>query len=118
MRKMLAAVTVVVFAVGIYSYFRDRESLKIKNEMLRLVDDLDLSSQQRDRARGMVELAHNSVFAQSLDLSRERGRKFDAKLYQEEMFSRMIAQALSEDADLAERLSTQQRHHDLVVNEN
>lgn len=115
---MLAVVTVAVFAVGFYSYFRDRQSLKIKKEMLRLVGDLDLSSHQRDRARDMVESAHSSVFALSLDLSRERGRKFDPKLYQDEMFAHMIAQSLSEDADLAERLSTQQRHHDLVVSEN
>jgi hypothetical protein len=118
MRKLLAVVTVAVFAVGIYSYFRDRESLKIKTEMLRLVDDLDVSPKQRDRVRGIVESAHNSVFERALDLSRERGHKFDAKLYQDEMFARMIELARSEDADLAERLSTQQRHHELVVSEN
>ena len=117
MRKLLAVVTIAVVTVGTYTYSRDRESLKIKNEMLRLVDDLELSPQQRDRARGMVESAHNSVFASALDLSRERGHKFDARLYQEEMFASMIAQARNEDADLAERLSTQ-HHHDLVVSEN
>ena len=117
MRKVLAVVTVVVFAVGIYSYFRDRESLKIKSEMLRLVDDLDLTPPQRDRARGMVETHHLSVFARALNLSRERGHKFDAKLYQDEMFARMIEQSRSDDPDLAERLSTQQRHHELIVSE-
>lgn len=117
MRKVLAIVTVAVFAVGIYSYFRDRESLKIKSEMLKLVDELDLATQQRDRARGMVESLHASVFARSLDLSRDRGKKFDARAYQDEMFARMIERARVEDADLAERLSTQQRHHELMVSE-
>lgn len=118
MRKILAVVTVAVFAVGIYSYFRDRESLKIKKEMLRLVGDLDLTNDQRARARGMVESLHVSVFARSLDISRDRGKKFDAKAYQDEMFARMIERAKTADADLAERLSTQQRHHELVVSEN
>lgn len=115
---MLAVVTVVLFAVGIYSYFRDRESLKIRNEMLKLVGDLDLSEAQRARARGMVESLHASVFARSLDISRDRGKKFDAKAYQDEMFAQMIERAKIEDASLAERLSTQQRHHELVVSEN
>ena len=118
MRKVLAVVTVAVFAVGIYSYLRDRESLKIRSEMLRLANDLELTPPQLNRVRGMVESMHNSVFARALDLSRERGRKFDAKLYQEEMFARMIERAKVEDADLAERLSTQQKHHELVVSEN
>jgi len=46
------------------------------------------------------------------------GKKFDAKAYQDEMFARMIERAKTADADLAERLSTQQRHHELVVSEN
>ncbi len=117
MRKALAVVTVVVFAVGIYSSFRDRESLKIRGEMLRLMNDLDLTPPQLSRVRGMVESMHNSAFARALDLSRDRGRKFDAKLYQDEMFARMIERAKSEDPNLAERLSTQQTHHELVVSE-
>lgn len=117
MRKALAVITVAVFAVGIYSYFRDRESIKIKSEMLRLVNDLELSPPQLNRVRGMVEALHNSVFAGAMDVSRDRGRKFDAKRYQEELFTRMIELSQSDDPDLAERLSTQQRHHELVVSE-
>jgi hypothetical protein len=85
--------------------------------MLRLANDLELTPPQLNRVRGMVELMHNSVFAQALDLSRARGRKFDATLYQEEMFTRMIDRAKGDDPDLAERLSTQQKHHELVVSE-
>ncbi len=117
MRKVLAIVTVVVFAVGIYTYIRDRESLKIRGEMLRLMNDLELTPPQLNRVRGMVESMHNFVFARALDLSRERGRKFDAKLYLDEMFVRMIERAKADDPDLAERLSTQQRHHELIVSE-
>lgn len=118
MRKVLAVVTVVVFAVGIYSYIRDRESLKVRSEMLRMMNDFELSAPQLNRVRAMVESMHNSVFAHALDLSRDRGRKFDVKLYQDEMFARMIERARADDPDLAERLSTQQKHHELVVSEN
>jgi len=117
MRKILAIVTVAVFAVGFYSYFRDRESLKIKKEMIRLVGDMDLTPSQQDRSRGMVEALHNAVFVHALDLSRDRGKKFDAKAYQDEMFARMIERAKTEDPELAERLATQQKHHELVVSE-
>ena len=117
MRKILAIITVAVFAVGFYSYYRDRESLKIKKEMIRLVGDMELTPAQEDRSRGMVESLHVSVFGHALDLSRDRGKKFDAKAYQDEMFARMIERAKSEDPDLAEQLSTQQKHHELIVSE-
>ena len=118
MRKVLALVTIAVFAAGFYSYFRDRESLKIKREMLALVGDLELTPEQANVARNMVESLHTAVFARALDISRDRGRKFDARAYQDEMFARMIDRAKADDVDLAERLSTQQKHHDLVVSEN
>lgn len=118
MRRALAVITVAVFSMGIYSYFRDHESAKIKSEMLRLVNDLDLTPGHLNQVRNMVEMLHDSAFADALDISRDRGQKFDARLYQDEMFARMIAQTRGPDPDLAERLSTQQRHHELVVSEN
>lgn len=118
MRKLLAVVTVAVVGVGVYAWLRDRESVKIRGEMLRLVNDLELTPSQLSMTRGMVESMHNDVFARALDLSRDRGRKFDSKLYYEEMFARMIERAKTADPDLAERLSTQQPHHELVVHEN
>lgn len=117
MRKALAVVTVAVFTVGIYTYFRDRESLKIKKEMLALVGDLELTPDQHNRARNMVESFHNDVFAHAMDLSKAQGHKFDARAYQDEMFARMIARAREQDPVFAERLSTQQKHHDLLVQE-
>jgi len=118
MRKVLAIITLAVFAVGIYATIRDRQSRNVKSEMLRLVGDLDLTPQQHDRVRGMVETEHDFIFDRALDLSRHRGHKFDAKEYQDEMFARLIERAKGEDPDLAERLSTQQKHHELVVSEN
>jgi len=117
MKKVLAIITVGVFAVGLYSVIRDRESLKVKDGMLKLVDDLELTVPQRARVRLLVEAEHVAVFDKSLDLSKSRGAKFDAKLYQDEIFSRIIAHTRSDEPELAEKLSMQQRHHELVVRE-
>lgn len=117
MRKALAVVTVAVVAMGIYSLIRDRESLEIKREMLRLVNDLDLTPPQRGRVRLLVEAEHVAAFRRSMDISRSRGDRFDAKLYQEEMFTRLIAHIRDDDPLLAERLSEQQKYHALVVRE-
>ena len=118
MRKLLAVITVGVFAVGVFSVIRDRESLKVKSEMLNLVDDLELTSAQRARVRMLVEAEHGAVFGMALDPSRSRGDKFDAKKYQDEMFRRIIAHTRLDEPELAEKLSAQQPHHELIVSEN
>lgn len=118
MRKLFAGVVLVAFAVGFYAYRQGGASVKVKSEMLRLVDDLKLSPEQHEAARRMVELHHEAVYGDALDISRDRGRKFDASLYQEEFFRRMIDQARQDgDAELADRLSAQRNDIRLVVTE-
>jgi hypothetical protein len=118
MRKLLAGVVILAFAIGFYAYRHGGASANIKIEMLRLVDDLKLSPEQHEAGRRMVELHHEAVFQNATDISRDRGRKFDARLYQEELFRRMIDQARQDgDADLANRLSAQRNDIQLVVTE-
>ena len=118
MRKLLAGIVIVAFAIGFYAYRQGGASANVKSEMLRLVDDLHLSPEQHEAARRMVELHHEAVFNDATDISRDRGRKFDTRLYQEEFFRRMIDQARQDgDADLADRLSAQRNDIQLVVTE-
>ncbi len=118
MRKLLAGIVIVAFAIGFYTYRQGGASVNVKTEMLRLVDDLNLSPGQHETTRRMVELHHEAVYGDALDISRDRGRKFDVKLYQEELFRRMIDQARQDgDADLADRLSAQRNDIQLVVTE-
>jgi hypothetical protein len=118
MRKLLAGAVIVAFAIGFYAYRHGGASANIKSEMLRLVDDLNLSPEQHEAASRMVELHHEAVYGDALDISRDRGKKFDAGLYQEEFFRRMIDQARQDgDADLADRLSAQRHDIQLVVTE-
>ncbi|MEK7711083.1 MAG: hypothetical protein AAB341_04225 [Planctomycetota bacterium] len=118
MRKLLAGVVIVAFAIGFYAYRHGGASTKVKSEMLRLVDDLNLSPEQHEAARRMVELHHEAAYGDALDISRDRGQKFDARLYQEVLFRRIIDQARQDgDADLADRLSAQRNDIQLVVTE-
>jgi hypothetical protein len=117
-RKLLAGIVIVAFAIGFYAYRHGGASTNVKSEMLRLVDDLNLSAEQHEAARRMVEFHHEAVYGDAMDISRDRGRKFDAGLYQEEFFRRMIDQARQDgDADFADRLSAQRNDIKLVVTE-
>ena len=118
MRKTIAGVVLLAFAVGFYTFRQDRASAAIKAEMLRLVDDLDLSPDQHSSIRQLVELHHDGVFRDATDIARDRGETFDEKLYQDELFRRMIDQARDDgDVELAKRLSNQRNHIKLIVRE-
>ena len=118
MRKLLVGVVLVAFAIGFYSYRLGGAGTEIKLEMLRLADDLDLTPQQHDAVRRMVEFHHDAVFKDSVDISRDRGQRFDARLYQEELFRRMIEQAAHDgDSELSDRLFAQRNAIQLVVTE-
>jgi hypothetical protein len=109
MRKLLAIVTVAVFAVGVYALIRDRESLRVKKAMLELVDELDLTKLQRGRVRLLVEAFHADAFRASSEQGRLTGDALDWGRYQNEIFSRLIEQTRKDEPALAERLSEQQK---------
>ncbi len=118
MRKVLGGLVLLVFAVGFYTLRHDRASATVKAEMLRLTEDLDLSPDQHESTRQMVELHHEGVFRDATDIARDRGEMFDERLYQEELFRRMIDKAREDgDAELSERLSNQRNHIKLIVRE-
>lgn len=118
MRKLLGGLCVVVFAVVFYNFYRGDASGRVKAEMLRLVDDMELSTGERAEIKQLVEAHHDQAFDHALHFNRERGRKFDEKSYYDELFTRIVDQARGDGhAELADKLSRQKDNHYLEVTE-
>jgi len=118
MRKLLGGLCVVVFAVVIYNYYRGDASGRVKAEMLRLVDDMELSAGESAETKRLVEGHHEQVFDHALHVNRELGGKFDEKSYYDELFTRMVDQARDDGhAELAQKLALQKDDHSLEVTE-
>jgi len=118
MRKLLGGLCVVVFAVVFYNYYRSEASGRVKAQMLRLVDDMELSAGERAETKRLVETCHVLAFDAALHINRELGRKFDEKSYYDELFTRMVDQARGDGhAELAQKLSQQKDLHSLEVTE-
>lgn len=94
-------------AWGAYVYLYDRASDTVKAEVLKVVDEMFDSTENRIAIRRFIENAHADAFAQALDLKREHGRKFDGPLYFRLVFDSVIARArakgLTRLADTVER---------------
>ena len=118
MRKFLAIAVLFAFAVLFWMYHRDSQSRNVRAEMIRLVDDMDLSVSWREETRQLVRQHHKPAFDKALDVSRGIGEKFDAAVYQNEVFDRVIEQLRGEGQfDLADKLSDLRKYHRLVVTE-
>ena len=117
-RKILGVLCVVVSAVLFYNYMRSDSSNRIKNEMLRLLDDMELTAEERAEAKRLVEAHHAAVFESALDVSRKLGNKFNENLYYDELFTQMIDQASADGhSELAQKLDSQRKLHSLNVTE-
>ncbi len=118
MRKLLAGLGLVVFAVVFYNYYGGDSSKRVRTEMLRLVGDMELSDAERAEAQRLVETFHDATYQNSLDIGRKVGSKFDEKSYYDELFARMTDQARSDgNSELAQKLSAQKDLHSLHVTE-
>ena len=118
MRKLIGGLCVVVFAVVFYNYYRGDASGRVKAEMLRLVDDMELSAGEKAETSRLVEAHHGQAFDHAIHINRELGRKFDEKSYYDDLFTRMMDQARGDGhAELAEKLSQQKNNHSLEVTE-
>ena len=118
MRRLLGGLCVVVFAVAFYNHYRGDASGRVKAEMLKLVDDMELSAGERTETKRLVEACHGQAFDYALDVNRKLGRKFDEKSYYDQLFTRMVDQARGDGhAELAQKLTQQKDSHSLDVTE-
>jgi hypothetical protein len=96
MRRVLALVAIAIVAVGIYILRHDNASDRIRQEMLGVVSDMDLSPTGRDIVSDCVDHHHEQVFKKHFDPSRAHGKKFDVNGYYNDIGT-LTEQALRAD---------------------
>ena len=118
MRNVIALLIVVGVGVGVWKYLQGTASDEIKNQMLLILDDMDLSAQERNEIKPLLSQFHEQAFDRALDISKKHGQKFDEKSYYDEVFNLVVGELREKGnvllADKVERLQTL---HSLTVTE-
>jgi len=103
---------------AVYRHLHTRASHRVRTEILRVADDMDLPANRREDVKRFIAGAHDEAFDRALDVTRTHGRKFDEQLYFSEVFDRVIAQARAANMDdLAETIDRQRRQFSFTVTE-
>ncbi|MCH7840549.1 MAG: hypothetical protein IID38_10000 [Planctomycetes bacterium] len=118
MRNAIALLIVVGVGVGVWKYLQETASDEIKNQMLLILDDMDLSAQEREEVRPILLQYQEQAFTQAMDISKRHGRKFDEKSYYDEVFNLVVGELLEKgNVLLAEKVKRLQTLHSLIVTE-
>lgn len=118
MRGVIMVMVVLAAAVGFYVFRSTQGSERVLTEMLGVADDMDLSPGWTDEVKRLIREAHDDAFARAMNTTQARGRKFDDKLYFEEVIGFVVARAREEEnEDLATTIERQSAFFSLQVTE-
>ena len=108
---IVAAFVVAAVAVSFYRHMHKQASDRVKEQVFAIVDEMALSPEYRNQLKHLLEAAHEAAFDAAMDPTRKLGRKPDAKVYYEEVFTLALARAReSGNDDLATRVDRQWPH--------
>lgn len=115
---LLTFVVLTTAALVTYRILRERASDKIKNDILRVADDMTLSPVDRAEAKRLIAAAHEGAFDDALHLTGPKGSKFDGERYINGLFERVVAQARSEGrGDLADTIERERANFSFDITE-
>ena len=101
-----------------YNYLYSRASDGVRDEILKIVDDMALETQWRPEVRRLMEAAHDQAFSLALNIKEHLGRKFDEERYIHELFDRVVAYARKEGrARMADAVERERQAFSLDVSE-
>ncbi len=95
-RWTISLVIVAAVAIALYSYLYAKASRGVKEEVLKIVDEMAIDSAMRPKVRRLIEESHEEAMKAALDIGRELGRKFDPQRYLDELFTQVEARARAE----------------------
>lgn len=117
-RWLVTFVILAAISVGGFYYVYQRAGDAIKSEMLKVVDDIGFTAEDRAAVNGFIADAHGEAFRHALDVTRTHGRKFDEQLYFNEIFDNIIDRAREDGMDrVADTLGRERVHFSLTVTE-
>lgn len=102
MAKLIGVVIVLAAIVGGYFFVQSSYSGGVKDQVLSLVNKMDLTDNQRDSVRDMVDEFHEAALDKA---GGQVGAKLDADLYLDSLFDAMVEKVRSRDErELADKL--------------
>lgn len=118
LRWLISLVVVVAVGVTFYTKLREDASRRIKTEMVGVIEDMSLPRDWHEEATWLVEAAHKEAFDKALDVTKKLGRKFDERVYYNEIFDLIINRAREDGKTrLADRLADERSRFLLHVTE-
>lgn len=117
-RTLFALIVIAVAATTVFLYRRGNAGAEVKREIVAIVNEIELPQDWRTTAEEYIHAAHEKAFNKAMDVTRKFGEKFDAKVYYDDIFDRIIAWARDDGkADLAAKLEEARKAHSLRVTE-
>ena len=118
MRRLLSLILCVAAAGGVYLYMRESNSARIKREVLKATDEMNLSSDQRADVRRYIDAEHETAYRNALNLANDIGGQFDSQGYFDELFAAVVDRARSEGSnDLADKVAEEKSGLSFTVTE-
>ena len=118
LRWLISLVVVIAVGLTFYAKLREDASRRVKAEMLAIIKDMNLPPEWHDEAVWLVEAAHKEAFDKALDVTKKLGRKFDERVYYNEIFDLIVNRAREDGkTQLADRLADERSRFLLHVTE-
>ncbi len=118
LRWLISLVVVIAVGLTFYAKLREDASRRIKTEMVGVIEDMSLPPDWHEEATWLVEAAHKEAFDKALDVTKKLGRKFDERVYYNEIFDLIVNRAREDGkTQLADRLAGERSRFLLHVTE-
>ena len=98
-RWLLSVSVIAIGSVVAYRHFKSKASERVRAEIVKLADDMQIPGASREHVRWMIEQAHEKAFSAALNIMNDTGKKFDETIYVETIFDELIRIARSEGND-------------------
>ena len=117
-RSLFALLVILVAAAVVFLSRRHDAAAEVKREFLAILQEIKLPEDWRTTAEQYVHAAHEKAFNKALDVTKAMGKKFDEKIYYDDLFDRIIAWAKEDGkTELADRLGIARKNYTFHVTE-
>jgi hypothetical protein len=118
MRRLIGLVACVAVIAVAYVCIREDNSARVKREILKTADHMELTPDERTEVRRYIERGHEAAYRRALDLTNQVGSKFDSQAYFDDLFADIIDHARSEgNYELADKITEEKTRISFTVNE-
>ena len=118
LRWLLSVAVIAVGSAVAYRHLSAQASERVRAEIVKLADDMQIPDASREHVRWMIKQAHEKAFPAALNILNDTGKKFDDARYVNTIFDEIIRIAREEGNDtLADIIQKERAYIKLHVDE-